>query len=149
MCQEGNDMRRASPTYIRIFLAAGLGAWAVPAMAGAKATFLGDGTYATAEGCAKLKALAAGTPRNLNTVPETLTASGYQGWEHSCSFTSIKPIRKDKTWRVGTQCMEGPQRWQAVEAFERQADGSIKITSEKTTTTFVRCQTGAKTGKGK
>jgi hypothetical protein len=118
-------------------------------MAETKARFLGEGTYATAEGCAKLKALAAGTPRNLNTVPETLTASGYQGWEHSCSFTSIKPIRKDKTWRVGTQCMEGAERWQAVEAFERQPDGSFKITSDKKTTSFVRCQTSPRTGKGK
>ena len=112
------------------------------ALAGAKARFLGEDTYSTVEGCAKLKALASGAPRNLNTVPETLTASGYQGWEHNCYFTSIKPIRKDKTWRVGTQCMEGPERWQAVEAFERQPDGSFKITSSNKTTSFVRCAVG-------
>lgn len=113
-----------------------------PAVAETRARFLGDGTYATAEGCTKLQALANGAPRNLNTVPETLTAAGYQGWEHSCTFSSIKQIRKDKTWRVGTRCVEGPERWQTVEAFERRADGSFDVTGDKKTMRFVRCAAG-------
>ena len=48
-------------------------ALALPAFAQeTTAAFLGSATYATSEGCEKLKALGAGGDRNISTVPETL-----------------------------------------------------------------------------
>lgn len=126
---------------MRLLLAAALisGA-ALPALAGSKATFLGDGTYATAEGCVKHKAIAAGGPKNLSTTPETLTASGFSGWEFDCVFTAVKEVVKGRKWVVKETCSEGPETWKSSETFELLPDGSFDVTGDKTTMRFKRCE---------
>lgn len=91
-----------------------------------KADFLGSATYATAEGCDKLKALAAGGDRNISTVPETLTASGFEGWEHSCSIKSVKPGASN-AWQVVTSCSEGESEWDDTYVFEKSGATSFKV----------------------
>ena len=68
-------------------------ALALPALPGGalakdRAIFI-EGTYASKEGCQKLAAIEAGTPRNVETVPEVLTADGFKGWEGACEFTKV------------------------------------------------------------
>ena len=80
---------------------------ASPAAADVKAAFLA-GTYtATASDCKMVQALAAGTPRNLNTVPVTLDATGLHSWEGGCTFTRIRADWDRKTWRATARCGEG------------------------------------------
>ncbi len=133
----------------RVAAAALLIAAGLPAVAGVKAKFLGDGTYATPEGCAKLKAIAAGGPKNISTTPETLTASGFSGWEFGCGFTSVKEVVKGRKWVGKAACSEGPETWKSSDTFERLPDGSFNVTGDKKTMKFVRCETGQKTGETK
>ena len=76
--------------------------------AGAKerATFL-TGQYATAEQCAKLRLIEAGTPRNVETVPELLDADGFKSWEGRCEFTKVFEHEPGETWLVFMVCSEG------------------------------------------
>ena len=80
---------------------------AAPLAAKEKARFLGTGTYATAEGCEKLKKIAAGGPKNVETTPELLDEHGFHGWEGDCEFTKIFEHEKDKSWLGLTTCVDG------------------------------------------
>lgn len=112
---------------------------ALAEVAAVKATFLGDGTYATADGCKKLKALVNGSERNISTVPETLTSDGFESWEGGCTFTSIKEVDRDKKWAVEMHCSEGPEEGPENDTFERLPDGKIKVTAMDNVTVFERC----------
>ncbi len=112
-------------------------AWA--AIAQMKGNFIGPGTYATAEGCKKVAALAAGAERNVGTVPETLTQDGFEGWEGSCTFRSITEVEKGKTWKAAMDCQEGAGEGPESDLFERLPDGSLKVTVMGNETIFVRC----------
>lgn len=114
-----------------------------------KGTFIGPGIYATAEGCKKLSSLATGGDQNVGTVPETLTEDGFEGWEGSCTFKSISEVDKDKTWKAQMQCAEGPDETEETDIFERQPDGTLKVTQDKHVTVFQRCDDGKDAGKGK
>jgi len=94
------------------------------------AAFLGAQTYATAEGCEKLKALAAGGDRNISTVPETLSAKGFDGWEHSCTFKSVAEAEAGKSWKVVSSCEEGESQWDDTQVFEKASDGTFKVLGE-------------------
>lgn len=94
------------------------------------ASFLGDATYATAEGCTKLKALAAGGDRNISTVPETLSAKGYDGWEHSCAFKSVAETAPGKSWKVVASCEEGESVWDDAQVVEKVDDKTFKVKGE-------------------
>jgi hypothetical protein len=79
---------------------------ALPAHAQLKAKFI-DGTYVfTVDGCAKLKALAAGGNQSISTVPWYVTADGISYWEGGCGFTKIKPGKKKNEWKVTASCGE-------------------------------------------
>lgn len=110
-----------------------------------KADFIGPGTYATAEGCNKLAALAAGAERNVGTVPETLTVDGFEGWEGSCTFRSVTEVTKGTKWTASMDCNEGAEEGPESDTFERLGDGSIKVTVMGNATVFERCATA--TGK--
>jgi hypothetical protein len=101
-----------------------------PAWAEQTASFLGDKTYATVEGCEKLKALAAGGDRNISTVPETLSAKGFDGWEHSCAFKSVTEQAAGKSWNVVSSCEEGESQWDDTQVFEKADDKSFKVLGE-------------------
>ena len=111
-----------------------------PAVAGdIKGTFIGPGTYATAEGCHKWKAIEAGGDRNAGTVPEVLTQDGFQGWEGACTFSSITEKEPGKMWSAAMDCHEGATGGPESDIFERLADGAIKMTVMGNATTLVRC----------
>jgi hypothetical protein len=111
-----------------------------PSSAEVKAPFV-DGVWATEEGCRKLAELAAGTPRSVETVPETLTADGYQTWEGGCTFTSIEETERGRTWTVQTSCAEGAEEWSDTERVELDAaNGRLEVTVDGKATEFVRCE---------
>lgn len=104
-----------------------------------KGTFLGDGTYATKEGCEKLKKIAAGGDKNVETTPETLNQDGFSTWEGGCSFKSISEKDKDRRWIAVMDCAEGDTEESETDTFEKMLDGAIKVTVEGKSTTFYRC----------
>lgn len=111
------------------------------ANAAEKAAFV-EGVWATEEGCAKLAALGTGTARSVETVPETLTADGYQTWEGGCTFTSIEETEKGRAWTVKTSCFESADEWTDTETFELDAASRrLRVTVEGEVTEFVRCET--------
>ncbi len=109
-----------------------------------KAGFLGAETYAMKDGgCEKLKKITEGGPKNVSTTPETLTADGFSSWETGCSFTSVKEIVKGKKWKAKMACNdEAGEINPETDIFEKQPDGSFKVTTEGKTTHFVRCEAG-------
>lgn len=104
-----------------------------------KGTFVGPGTYATAEGCKKLAVIAAGGDENVGTVPEKLTEDGFEGWEGSCTFTSFTEIEAGKKWKALMHCADGPEEGPESDIFERLPDGSLKVTVMDNATIFQRC----------
>ena len=113
-----------------------------------RATFIGEGTYATADGCKKLAAIAAGGDRNVETVPETLTENGFEGWEGACTFTSFTEIEKDRKWKALMHCFDGAEEGPESDIFERLPDGKIKVTVMGNDTILERCD-AANAEKGK
>lgn len=105
-----------------------------------EAKFLGSTTYASPKGCAKLKALAAGAPRNINNVPEVLTAKGYLGWEGGCAIERVQEQVKAKRWLVSLRCSEGAEENQRhQETWEKAPDGALLISFKKKRERFVAC----------
>ena len=129
-----------------VVAALSLGACA-SAEAGASAYFLGTAVYATEEGCVKLKALAAGGPKNVGTVPETLTSGGFKSWEGGCAFGSIQERRRHKLYVSRMTCFEGPERWLEKNSFEldlkaRTVTVTVAEGRTKKTTVFKKCDAG-------
>jgi len=85
-----------------------------------------EGTYASKKGCEMLKALQQGTPRNLQTVPETLDKSGFAGWEGSCEFVKIFK-HGTKLWTAIMYCVEGATAAPSLASFLRHEDGSYDV----------------------
>ena len=86
-----------------------------------------DGTYATKEGCAKLAKLAAGKPRNVETVPETLTKDGFQSWEGSCEFTQVLEHEPGKVYIGIMYCVDAGSFYPETDLFIRESDGTISV----------------------
>lgn len=118
-----------------------LAALSAPALAEpVKGTFVGPGTYATKEGCEKVKALAAGAERSLDTVPETLTENGFESWEGGCTFQSVVEKEPGKIWEAKMLCGEGAEEdITQSDLFERLPDGNLKVTVEDEVTILERC----------
>ena len=104
-----------------------------------KGTFIGPGTYATKEGCAKLEKIAAGGNTNAGTVPEVLTVDGFLTWEGVCTFRSFTEKEKGRIWSANLDCAEGITEEAETDTFEKLADGSFKVTIMDTSTIFQRC----------
>ena len=115
------------------------------------ASFLGTATYATDSGCDKLKALAAGAPRNLNTVPETLSASGFDDWEGGCSFSRITEVKKGHLYKARMACGESADEWVETDTFALTDNGAtVTVTvsgGDEKTTVFKRCDVAAPAAK--
>lgn len=107
--------------------------------------FVGPGTYATGEGCAKLKALEAGKERSGETVPETLNVEGFQTWEGGCTFASVKETEKGRTWMARMLCGEELESSSQIDIFTRNGDGSwdVRVGGEPKPTHYVRCDAAA------
>jgi hypothetical protein len=122
---------------------------ASPALAEHVAGFLGSSRYATEEGCSKLKKLAEGGDRNISTVPETLSAEGYSGWEHTCTFASISETVPGKSWKAVLRCEEGESTWEDTQVFEKtgEATFTVKADGEEIAAVYTVCDApGAKQG---
>ena len=109
------------------------------AQAEVKGTFIGPGTYATKEGCAKLEKIAAGGNKNVGTVPEVLTVDGFLTWEGICTFRSFTEKEKGRVWSANMDCAEGITEEAESDTFEKLADGSFKVTIMDNATIFQRC----------
>ena len=111
-----------------------------PALADVQATFLGTATYATKAGCGKLKRLAAGTPRGLNSVPDTVDAKGHSSWEGGCTIDKIAERVAGKTWVVNLTCSEGAiENAKSTETWTKAADGSLLVKAAGSTTRYFAC----------
>lgn len=108
-----------------------------------RATFLGNEVYTLAGGCEKLKALAAGTPRSLTTVPESLSASGFDGWEGGCAFRRITEVKKGALYKATLACGEAADEWTETDTFALSADrATVTVTvlgKSRKTSVFQRC----------
>lgn len=94
-------------------------------------------------GCAKLKAIAAGGPKNVETTPETLTADGFESWEGGCSFVWIKEKQQGRRWVAEMACAEEAEESVEIDTFDLDpASGTIKVTNEGKTSAYVRCDEG-------
>ncbi|MDX2257611.1 MAG: hypothetical protein NW205_01715 [Hyphomicrobiaceae bacterium] len=101
--------------------------WAPPAAGAAERAEFLKGTYATADGCRKLQKLAAGTPRSVETVPETLDAEGFHGWEGGCRFTRIFEHEAGKVWIGLMFCVEGASLTPQTYAFVKGDGDSFEV----------------------
>jgi hypothetical protein len=102
-------------------------------------TFVGPGTYATAEGCKTLREVGDGTFKGGGALPPALTTQGFIGLEGTCSFRSIAELEKNKKWKASMDCHEGAPEGPESDLFERLDDKSIKVTIMGNDTIFVRC----------
>ena len=105
------------------------------------AAFLGDTIYSSRAGCEKLQKLAKGAPRNLTSVPDTVSASGHQSWEGGCSITKIGKKLIGGSWSVTLRCGDGAQENVVRrETWKLQRDGSLLVTSKLASDTFTPCR---------
>jgi hypothetical protein len=116
---------RSSTTLLAALLA--VTAW-LPAEAGQKAYFI-DGHYTFAPGaCDKLKALAAGGPQGVTSVPWYVTADGISFWEGGCSFEKISKGKRANEWRVVASCSEEVEEFTESYLFRRAGPGKFRVT---------------------
>lgn len=118
-------MRRAlGITLVAAAIAASIGATA--ALARERAGFI-RGSFATADGCRKLEAIANGGPRNVATVPDVLTADGFKGWEGACEFTKVFEHEPGQSWVALMLCSEGATTTPATYAFVKSGDDAFDV----------------------
>ncbi len=115
----------------------------VTAASGAEVTagFI-KGTYVI-EGearCDKLARLRAGGPANAETVPETLTSTGFHLWEGDCTFLTLDEKTAGRVWVAQMACAESDTETEELDTFDlNPSDQSITVTSEGNITKYVRC----------
>lgn len=98
------------------------------------------GTYALKDRCAMVAALEAGGPRNVETVPETLTATGFDSWEGACTFEKIVDQEKGRVFLTTMRCHEGPEEWTETNTFTVESDGAaLLVETDGETMRFERC----------
>lgn len=97
------------------------------------------GTYVMEGRCDKLAALEAGGSRNVETVPETLTAKGFESWEGGCTFASLKETDKGRVYEATMHCSDAAEEWTETDTFSVGTDQSITVTVDGTSTRFVTC----------
>lgn len=106
---------------------------------GPRAAFI-DGVYAMEGRCAVWAALEAGGQRNIDTVPETLTADGFKSWEGGCIFESLTEKEKGRLYEGRMHCSEGLDEWTETDTFAVDAAArSITVTVEGKSSRFVKC----------
>ncbi|MGH1418608.1 MAG: hypothetical protein ACRBCJ_07105 [Hyphomicrobiaceae bacterium] len=99
------------------------------ALAQVKADFL-VGTFASAKGCKMYNKLQAGTPRSIETVPDTLDADGFHGWEGACEFTKVWQHQPGMIWQALMYCSEGNTAGPQMFSFARDPEtGTFDVSS--------------------
>ena len=98
------------------------------------------GTFASEGRCAMVAALDAGGPRNVETVPETLAAAGFESWEGGCTFEKIIEKAKGRVYLTTMRCHEGPEEWTETNTFTVESDGVVLLVeTDGETMRFERC----------
>jgi len=114
---------------MRLLLLIAVAALAGPAIAKEKAAFI-KGQYATEKDCQKLRAIEAGGPRNVETAPELLDTTGFNGWEGACEFTRVFEHDAGKSWIGLMACFEGPNFSPQTYIFiKSEADDSFEVSA--------------------
>lgn len=102
-----------------------------------------NGTYAMEGRCEKWAAIQNGGPKSVETVPETLTAAGFESWEGGCEFLSIKEKVKGRKWTARMECWDAAEHTFETDTFELDPkSGNIKVTTDGKPSVFVRCDEG-------
>lgn len=131
-------------------LAVALALAALPggALAKDRAIFI-EGTFASEEGCKKLAAIEAGTPRNVETVPEVLTADGFKGWEGACEFTKVFEHEPGRMWLGFMVCSQGAIITPQSVVISKGEGGSLEVAADddKEPETYHRCDAGKEKAK--
>lgn len=138
-------------------LASALSAGAASA-AQVQAPFI-DGSYTmSAAACEKFKAIAAGAPRNVSSVPWSVSAKGFDSGEGGCTFSKVTERRKGKAWAVTARCSEHGPRNPPPESYVFTRTGaktfSVRLTTpgvskaDARPVVYTRCET-APAGKSK
>lgn len=123
------------------------------AEAAVKARFL-DGVYAmSTEACDKLKALAKGATRSINTVPWSVDRNGFDQWEGGCSFSRIRETAKGQSWSVTSFCEGNTPDENSTESyiFKRASPTTFAVTlttpgasaEQRQPKTYLRCDVPA------
>lgn len=121
-------------------------ACAGPALAQERAAFI-DGTYVLSKkDCTKLKALKAGGPESISTVPWSVNADGISYWEGGCGWSKVKTLG-GKRWALTADCEQEVDT--SVESYEYTRTSAttfaVKLTTPGTTAkerkpvTYRRC----------
>jgi len=106
---------------------------------GRRADFI-TGIYALEGRCEKVAALAAGGPKTVQTVPETLTSEGFRSWEGGCDFVSIAEKEKGRVYEAQMTCVEGAEEWTETDTFTLDAAaGAITVSVDGDEHRFVKC----------
>ncbi len=114
---------------------------ALPALGAEVTADFITGTYVIEGRCEKLAKIQAGGPKNVETVPETLTRDGFQGWESGCSFKWIKQKKKGQVWVARMACGVEAEEYEEMDTFKlNNKDRSLTVTVDGKTTKFVRCE---------
>ncbi len=111
------------------------------ALAQGKADFL-MGTFASTQGCAMHNKLKTGTPRSIETVPDTLDADGFHGWEGACEFTKVWEHETGSVWQALMYCSEGNTAGPQIFSFVRDPEtGTFDVSSigQQEPETFQSC----------
>lgn len=99
-----------------------------------------QGTFAKPGLCDKVAAVAAGGPKNLDTVTETLTPDGFRSWEGNCDFETITEKEKGRSYEAKMSCIEGAAQWTETNTFDIDPSGqtmTVWIEGEKHE--YVKC----------
>lgn len=122
------------------------GSSALAAVAGERASFI-TGTFVIADGCAKLAKIAAGGDRNVETVPETLDADGFHGWEGGCTFKSIVEKEAGRIWEAQLMCTDAAEEWEETDTLTLDdTAGKITVVVDDKQTEFTRCDAAKGSG---
>lgn len=113
---------------------------ATSADAKSKGDFIGPGTYAPADGCRKLAAIASGTLMpNIATYPEKLTRDGFYSWEGGCTFLTVRKLRS-AVWRVRMHCSEGSVEEKVTNTFVKLKGDRWRVSEKGKGLTYKRCK---------
>lgn len=122
------------------------------ASAAVEAPFI-DGAYTmSAQACTKLQDLAKGTPRNVSSVPWSVSARGFDHGEGGCAFLHVTERKKGKEWAISARCVEhGPgKRTPDRYVFTRTSADMFAVRlvtpgtpkADTRAVTYTRCDTG-------
>ena len=110
-----------------------------------RATFLGEGTYATEEDCRALRTYETTGSYPGETLPRLVTAEGSKVADQACAFSSIAP--HGAGYRAELTCKGGCETFTETFGFAPHPQGGFEISTGDSAKTMrlVRCEPAAAT----